>query len=66
MAITKAKLLPVFGSMWCPIAFSLMVDDFGIKYIRKEFTGHLFAVLKQEYELDEDWDGTKYCGILLD
>ena len=42
-----------------------MVDDFGVKYIGKEHADHLTTVLKQDYELDEDWDGTKYYGISL-
>ena len=46
--------------------FSLVVDDSGVKYIGKEHANHLIAALKQDYELDENWDGTKYCGILLD
>ena len=50
---------------WRHIAFPLVVDDFGIKYVGKEHADHLIAALKQDYELDEDWDGTKYCGILL-
>ena len=48
-----------------PIAFSLVVNDFSIKYVGKEHANHLIAALKQDYEFDEDWDGTKYCGISL-
>ena len=51
---------------WHPIACSLVVDDFGVKYVGKEHADNLSAALKQDYELDEDWDGTKYCGISLD
>ena len=51
---------------WRPIASSLVVDDFGVKYVGKEYADHLIASLKQDYELDENWDGTKYCGISLD
>ena len=49
-----------------PISFTLIVGDFGVKYIGKENTDHLINVLKQHYEVAEDWEGTKYCGITLD
>ena len=43
-----------------------MVDDLGVKYVGKEHGKHLIAALKQDYELDKDWDGTKYCGVSFD
>ena len=49
-----------------PISFSLIVDDFGVKYIGKEHADHLIAVLKEFYVVTEDWDGEKYCGINMD
>ena len=49
-----------------PISFTLIVDDFGVKYVGKENADHLINVLKEHYEVAEDWDGTKYCGINLD
>jgi hypothetical protein len=49
-----------------PITFSLMVDDFGVKYMGKEHAEHLINCLKEEtYKLTEDWTGDLYCGILL-
>ena len=44
----------------------LIVDDFGVKYVGKEHADHLIKVLKEHYEVAEDWDGEKYCGITLD
>ena len=49
-----------------PISFSLIVDDFGVKYVGKEHADHLISVLKEHYTVDEDWEGKKYCGITLD
>ena len=49
-----------------PISFTLIVDDFGVKYVGKENADHLINVLKEHYEVAEDWDCTKYCGINLD
>ena len=37
-----------------------------MKYVGKENADHLINVLKEHYEVAEDWDGTKYCGINLD
>jgi hypothetical protein len=47
------------------IQFSLVVDDFGIKYIGEEHAQHLIDVLQQHYALDIDWSGTLYCGVML-
>jgi hypothetical protein len=51
---------------WRPISFTLVVDDFGVKYIGKEHVLHLIKVLKVHYEFEEDWGGTRYLGITLD
>ena len=49
-----------------PISFTLVVDNFGVKYIGKEHVDHLILCLKQsKYKLSEDWTGNLYCGISL-
>jgi Reverse transcriptase (RNA-dependent DNA polymerase) len=48
-----------------PIAFTLIVDNFGIKYEGKEHTQHLIDTLTQKYRITQDWTGTLYCGITL-
>ncbi len=49
-----------------PIMFSLVVNNFGVKYVGKEHAEHLINCLKEEtYKLTEDWTGDLYCGILL-
>jgi len=64
---TQSKYTPGFWSHETrPISFSLVVDDFGVKYVGKEHADHLIAVLKEHYEITEDWEGTKYCGITFD
>ena len=50
---------------WKPISFTLVVDDFGVKYVGKEHADHLIQCIKQKYELTEDWSGNLYCGIRL-
>ena len=49
-----------------PISFSLVVDDFGVKYVGKEHATHLITTLKKWYQLAVDWEGKLYCGISLD
>jgi hypothetical protein len=49
-----------------PIAFSLVVDDFGVKYVGKQHANHLFNALKEHYKAATDWDGGLYCGVKLD
>ncbi len=48
-----------------PISVTLVVDNFGVKYIGKEHVQHLITCLKEKYELTEDWTGNLYCGINL-
>jgi hypothetical protein len=35
----------------CPIAFTLVFEDFGVKYVGKEHADHLLQCLKTDYEL---------------
>ena len=49
-----------------PISFTLVVDDFGVKYEGQEHAQHLVDTLKKYYRLAEDWKGDLYCGITLD
>ncbi len=62
---TQSKITPGYWKhKWRPISFTLV--DFGVKYIRKEHVQHLIKVLKEHYEVEEDWSGTRYLGITLD
>jgi hypothetical protein len=49
-----------------PISFSLVVDDFGVKYVGREHAEHLMACIKKNYNTSSDWNGTAYCGLTLD
>ena len=50
-----------------PVQFTLVVDDFGVKYVGEENAKHLIKAIKDEgYKLEVDWSGTRYCGITLD
>ena len=49
-----------------PICFSLLVDDFGVKYTGDEHAEHLLAALRENYTVSPDWDGERYAGMTLD
>ncbi len=42
----------------CPIQLSLVVDNFGVKYVGQQHAQHLIDTLKNYYKLSEDWAGT--------
>jgi hypothetical protein len=46
-----------------PIAFTLFVDDFAIKYVGKENAHHFRNALLRSYEITTDWGGTVYSGM---
>jgi hypothetical protein len=46
-----------------PIAFSLIVDDFAVKYVGKQHADHLRNALLQIYELTTDWEA-KLCLVM--
>jgi hypothetical protein len=43
---------------WRPISFTLVVNDFGVKYTNKDDVEHLASVLRQDCEIDIDWEST--------
>ncbi len=49
-----------------PIMFTLVVDNFGVKYVCKEDVQHLITTIKTDYTITKDWTGHLYCGIQLD
>ena len=49
-----------------PIQFSLIVDDFGVKYVGKEHIDYLLTSLRTHYsKVTVDWTGGLYAGINL-
>jgi hypothetical protein len=46
-----------------PIAFSLIVDDFAVKYVGKHHVDHLRDALLRSYELTTDWEGKVYSDM---
>jgi hypothetical protein len=63
---TQAKHTPgLFSHTTRPISFCLTVDDFGVKYTRKEDVHHLITTLRILYTISIDWTGADYCGLKL-
>ena len=48
------------------IAFILVVDDFAIKYTKKEDSEHLFKCLRSKYDIKVDWEAKQFIGINLE
>ena len=48
-----------------PINFTLVVDDFGVKYSGKEHALHLKAALEYKYKVTTDWEVKLYIGIAM-
>jgi hypothetical protein len=65
----QVKRLPPYGyhpvehtnGMWRhktrPVTFTLVVGDFGVKYVGKGNVDHLLNALKENYEVTEYWEG---------
>jgi hypothetical protein len=48
-----------------PISFTLVVDDFAVKYVGNQHAEHLRNALLRTYELTTDWTATVYSGMTL-
>jgi hypothetical protein len=49
-----------------PLSFSLVVGDFGVKYVGREHAEHLMECIKKKYTISSNWNGGAYCGLTLD
>jgi hypothetical protein len=47
-------------------SFTLVVNDFGVKCIKKEHAMHLIKTLKEHNKVEEDWERKRYLGITMD
>ena len=61
---------PITQGLWQhqtrPLWFSLVVDDFGIKYELQEDITNLLDSLKTIYKISEEWDAKLYYGLNLE
>ena len=51
--------------IWRPVKFTLVVDDFGVKFEGLQHANHLKSTLERWYDITVDWEGSKYVGINL-
>ena len=49
-----------------PIAFTLVFNDFRIKYVGRDHAEHLSNAIKNDYTVELDCTGGLYCGIKLE
>ena len=62
----QSKITPgLWTHEWQPICFTLVTDNFGVKYVGKEHTDHLIKCIKENYDITEDWEGKRYLGLTL-
>ncbi len=50
---------------WHPITFSLIVDDFEVKYIGEEHAKHLLQMVQKYYMCSFEKEGERYCGLTI-
>jgi len=50
---------------WHPIIFSLVIDDFGVKYVGEEHTQHLLKTIQKYYQCSVGKEGEQYCGLTI-
>jgi hypothetical protein len=48
-----------------PVTFSLVADDFGVKYVGRRHAEHLVTALEALYPVTTDRHGQLYCGLTL-
>jgi hypothetical protein len=56
----------LFRHITRPIQFTLIVDDFGVKYTNREDAEHLLATLELYHKVRVDWDGHNFIGYQID
>jgi hypothetical protein len=49
-----------------PTIFSLVVDDFLVKYMRVADAQHLITALQAKYVISKDWQASLYTGLTID
>jgi hypothetical protein len=49
-----------------PTCFTLVVDDFVVKYTNEHNAEHLISMLKQDYNITIDQEATNYIGLAIE
>lgn len=57
--------VPITPGLWrhdkSDLVFTLVVDDFGVKYTNPQYVKTLMSTLNELYKFSEDWNGARYC-----
>ena len=48
------------------ISFTLVVDDFGVKYVGRRHLDHLINALRDQYKITVELTGNSYLGLTID
>jgi len=63
----QSKIVP---GLWKHISrktcFTLVVDDFAIKYTNMDDANHIINALKKDYVTTVDWEANKYIGLTVE
>ena len=63
----QSKLVPgLWKHDWRHVQFTLVVDDFGVKYVGKEHALHLKQTIEENYGVTTDWVGARYIVIIIE
>ena len=58
--------LGLFTHKMREIVFSLVVDNFGVRYKKREDAEHLLNTIQGRYSVKAEWDPTFYLGVTLE
>ncbi len=50
---------------WRPITFSLVVNNFGVKYTGEEHAHHLLQTIQKYYQCSVEKEGERYCRLTI-
>ena len=56
----------IWKHVWIPITFTLVVDEFGIKFEGDNHANHLVSTLKKYYDITVEWKWELFVGIKLE
>jgi hypothetical protein len=63
---TQSKTMPgLWMHEWHPITFSLVVGNYGVKYIGEEHAQHLLQTVQKYYKCLFEKEGERYCGLTI-
>ena len=63
----QSTLVPgLWKHKWRPVQFTLVINNFGVKYVGVEHTQHFVDSISGHYNIKAIWGGDKCIGIKLD